>query len=148
MARGKTTEDLSTLQMALVGYQVEKERIEEKIREIQARLKGKAVPSAGVRGAEAGRWQARPERGGAQAHLGGAEEALGRTPQECQGRQGSVNPHAGAGAAANRPRWCRAPGTPTHSAALSVPPSLPPQSIRCGRMPRGSTTLAQSACCV
>ena len=45
MARGKTTEDLSTLQMALVGYQVEKERIEESIREIQARLKGKAVRS-------------------------------------------------------------------------------------------------------
>ena len=45
MARGKTTEDLSTLQMALVGYQIEKERIEEKIGEIQARLKGKTVPS-------------------------------------------------------------------------------------------------------
>jgi hypothetical protein len=45
MARGKTTEDLSTLQMALVGYQFEKERIEEKIREIQARLKGKAAPA-------------------------------------------------------------------------------------------------------
>ena len=46
MARGKSTEDLSTLQMALVGYQVEKGRIEEKIREIQATLKGKAIPSA------------------------------------------------------------------------------------------------------
>ena len=45
MARGKTTEDLSTLQMALVGYQVEKERVREKIREIQVRLKGKAAPS-------------------------------------------------------------------------------------------------------
>jgi len=45
MARGKTTEDLSTLQMALVGYEVEKQRIEEKIGEIQARLKGKTVSS-------------------------------------------------------------------------------------------------------
>ena len=36
MARGNTTEDLSTLQMALVGYEIEKQRIEEKIREIQA----------------------------------------------------------------------------------------------------------------
>lgn len=45
MPRGKTTQDLSTLQMALVGYQVEKERIEEKIRELQAALKGKGVPS-------------------------------------------------------------------------------------------------------
>ena len=32
--------------MALVGYQIEKQRIEEKIREIQARLKGKTVSSA------------------------------------------------------------------------------------------------------
>jgi hypothetical protein len=45
MARGKTTEDLSTLQMALVGYEVEKQRIEAKIREIQARLKGKPASS-------------------------------------------------------------------------------------------------------
>ena len=45
MARGKTTEHLSILQMALVGYEVEKQRIEEKIGEIQARLKGKAVSS-------------------------------------------------------------------------------------------------------
>ena len=36
MARGNTTEDLSTLQMALVGYQIEKQRIEDKIQEIQA----------------------------------------------------------------------------------------------------------------
>ena len=46
MARGNTTQDLSTLQMALVGYDVEKQRIEEKIREIQAQLKGKTVSSS------------------------------------------------------------------------------------------------------
>ena len=46
MARGNTTQDLSTLQMALVGYEVEKQRIEEKIREIQAQLKGKTVSSS------------------------------------------------------------------------------------------------------
>ena len=45
MARGKTTEDLSTLQMALVGYEIEKRRTEEKIGEIQARLKGTTVSS-------------------------------------------------------------------------------------------------------
>jgi hypothetical protein len=45
MARGKITEDRSTLEMALVGYEVEKQRIEEKIGEIHARLKGKAAPS-------------------------------------------------------------------------------------------------------
>ena len=48
MARGKTTKDLSTLQMALVGYEFEKQRIEGKIGEIQAMLKGKAASSAGA----------------------------------------------------------------------------------------------------
>jgi len=43
MARGNSTEDLSTLQMALVGYQLERQRIDTRIQEIQARLKGKAV---------------------------------------------------------------------------------------------------------
>ena len=45
MARGKSTEDLSTLQMALVGYEIEKQRIADKISEIQAKLKGKTVTS-------------------------------------------------------------------------------------------------------
>lgn len=44
MARGKLTEDSSILQMALVGYQVEKEKIEAKISEIEAQLKGKRAP--------------------------------------------------------------------------------------------------------
>ena len=51
MARRQTTEDLSTLQMALVGYQIEKQRIEDKIGEIQAMLKGKAVSSPAAAGA-------------------------------------------------------------------------------------------------
>jgi len=51
MARGKTTEDLTTLQMALVGYQVEKDKIEGKIREIQGLLKGKKIPAVST-GAE------------------------------------------------------------------------------------------------
>ena len=38
--------DIATLQMALVGYQIEKQKIEEKIRDIQAQLKGKYIPSA------------------------------------------------------------------------------------------------------
>jgi hypothetical protein len=41
MARGKNVEDLTTLQMALVGYQIEKQKIDDKIREIQNQLKGK-----------------------------------------------------------------------------------------------------------
>jgi len=45
MARGKTTEDSTILQMALVGYQLEKDKIDAKIKEIQAKLKGKKVPA-------------------------------------------------------------------------------------------------------
>jgi hypothetical protein len=55
MPRGKSTyDDLTTLQMALVGYEIEKQKIDAKIREIQARLKGKRVipPSAVVEGAK------------------------------------------------------------------------------------------------
>ena len=43
MARGRSTQDLATLQMALIGYQVEKQKIEDSIRAIQAQLKGKRV---------------------------------------------------------------------------------------------------------
>jgi hypothetical protein len=42
MAQGKI-EELATLEMALVGYQIEKEKIESRIREIQLELKGKPV---------------------------------------------------------------------------------------------------------
>lgn len=43
MPRGRSSEDLSTLQMALIGYQMEKQKIDERIREIEARLGGKNV---------------------------------------------------------------------------------------------------------
>jgi hypothetical protein len=51
MARGKSTHDLTTLQMALVGYQIEKDKIETKIREIQSALKGRGgmVTASGVK---------------------------------------------------------------------------------------------------
>jgi len=46
MPRGKaSTTDTTTLQMALVGYEIERERIAAKIKEIQAQLTGK--PAAG-----------------------------------------------------------------------------------------------------
>jgi cell division septum initiation protein DivIVA len=48
---------MTTLEMALVGYQLEKQKIEERIREIQARLKGyhsaPASPGAGEKKAAA-----------------------------------------------------------------------------------------------
>jgi hypothetical protein len=37
------------LQMALVGYQIERQKIEEKIREIEAQLGGKKVPQVAER---------------------------------------------------------------------------------------------------
>jgi hypothetical protein len=45
MARGRTTttDDLTTLQMALVGYQLEREKIEIRIKQIQTQLKGKKI---------------------------------------------------------------------------------------------------------
>lgn len=49
MARGRTNEDLTTLQMALVGYQIERQKIEDKIQELQKQLKGSrsaALPAA------------------------------------------------------------------------------------------------------
>jgi hypothetical protein len=47
MARGRS-EDLSTLEMALVGYQIEKDKIDAKIRQIHAQLKGKRVTASGA----------------------------------------------------------------------------------------------------
>ena len=54
MARGRNTQDPTTLQMALVGYQIEKQKIEDKIREIQGQLRGKriALPSDSVNAAK------------------------------------------------------------------------------------------------
>ena len=52
MAKAKYAGDAATVQMALVGYEVEKEKIEKRIREIQALLGGKklkAVSSQAVK---------------------------------------------------------------------------------------------------
>ncbi len=40
MPRGKSKQDPTMLAMALVGYEVEKKKIEERIREIRAQLSG------------------------------------------------------------------------------------------------------------
>ena len=45
MARGKQAEDLTILEMALIGYQVERQKIEDKIGQIRAQLGGKAAPA-------------------------------------------------------------------------------------------------------
>jgi len=47
MPRGKAALDRMTLQMALAGYEIERNKIEEKIRALRAQLKGKsAAPAA------------------------------------------------------------------------------------------------------
>src|SRR5436305_15294765 len=48
MARGINNEDASMLEMALVGYQIERQRIDSKIQDIQSRLRGRraAAPSS------------------------------------------------------------------------------------------------------
>jgi hypothetical protein len=46
MARGRRTQDTTTLRMALIGYEIEKNKIEEKIREVQSAL-GKIPASDG-----------------------------------------------------------------------------------------------------
>jgi hypothetical protein len=52
MSRAQNLDDLTTLQMALVGYQIEKQKIDEKIRAIQAQLKGKRVVAPSATAAE------------------------------------------------------------------------------------------------
>jgi hypothetical protein len=41
MARGRINQDPTILQMALVGYQIELEKIDAKVRELQSLLKGR-----------------------------------------------------------------------------------------------------------
>ena len=55
MPRGRASSDPTMLAMALVGYEIEKQKIEEKIRAIRARLGGgKAARSAAPAPANAG----------------------------------------------------------------------------------------------
>jgi hypothetical protein len=57
MPRGKAksaTPDHTTLQMALVGYEIEKERIAGKIRDVQSQLGGKAAGGGAATKSEAG----------------------------------------------------------------------------------------------
>ena len=48
MARGRSLEESTTLQMALVGYRVERQKIDDQIRRIEAQLKGKRVPLSAI----------------------------------------------------------------------------------------------------
>lgn len=62
MARGLASFDQTTLEMALIGYDIEKEKIQDKIRELRAQFKGaKAKIAAGPRRGAAGRRTLGPE---------------------------------------------------------------------------------------
>ena len=50
MPRGRASSDPTMLAMALVGYELEKQKIEEKIREIRARLGGGKTAGRGASG--------------------------------------------------------------------------------------------------
>jgi hypothetical protein len=43
MTRTRNVEDLGILQMALVGYEVERRKIEDRIRDLQSQIKGKRI---------------------------------------------------------------------------------------------------------
>ena len=53
MPRGKRTEDVVMLQMALIGYLHERERLDSKIQELGARLRGKTTPVGKTKAAKA-----------------------------------------------------------------------------------------------
>lgn len=46
MPRGRSNEDQAMLEMALIGYEHERERLDANIAELQARLKGKSAAPA------------------------------------------------------------------------------------------------------
>ncbi len=53
MARGKgLTDDIATLQMALIGYEIERQKIDAKIKEIQGQIGRRKVRSVDVAGVE------------------------------------------------------------------------------------------------
>ena len=48
MAKGNPVTDVATLQMALVGYEVERQKIDARIAELRAQLKGRRVSIPGA----------------------------------------------------------------------------------------------------
>ena len=93
MARGRSTEDSSMLQMALIGYQVEKQKIEEKIQQINAQLRGKKGSSPSAARGETGRCQTDAQSGGPETYRRRAKETMGRTsPYESPGKRGRLIP--------------------------------------------------------
>ena len=74
MARGRDNQDSTTLEMALVGYQIEKQKIEDKIREIQGRLKGKRVATPSAAGGNSASGVKRVLSAGARRRIAAAQK--------------------------------------------------------------------------
>ena len=86
MARGKNVEDSTTLEMAIVGYQLEKEKIETKIRDLQSQLKGKrSAQSSGAADKKGEREESSQSRS-PPAYRGSPEKTLGGASQARSGR--------------------------------------------------------------
>jgi cell division septum initiation protein DivIVA len=68
----RISHDAGLLQAALYGYQVEKEKIEARIHDLQAQLKGKKTPAASAKTAKAG--GKRKMSAAARARIGAAQK--------------------------------------------------------------------------
>jgi hypothetical protein len=76
MPRGRSSSDATTLAMALVGYELEKQKIEERIREIRAHLgvrKAGGRAAAPAAGKAAGRRKRRPLSASARRRIAAAQ---------------------------------------------------------------------------
>jgi hypothetical protein len=62
MPRGRSSQDITTLQMALVGYQIERQKIDDKIRELESQLKGRRALTSPNGGAPAAKKAPRAKR--------------------------------------------------------------------------------------
>ena len=74
MPRGRSIEDVSMLEMALVGFQIEKQRIESRIQEIQSQLRGKRAAAASSDGADSKPTVRRELSAGARKRIAAAQK--------------------------------------------------------------------------
>jgi len=88
MPRGKSAEDLTTLQMALVGYRYEREKIDDKIRQIEAQLKGRKIPAAGTEGAAKAKARRRPLSAAARKRIAAAQRKRWAEHRKMKAAQG------------------------------------------------------------
>ena len=74
MARGKRVEDVATIQMALVGYEIEKQKIDDKIRQLRSQLRGQRAASPAVAAEKKGPGRRRPLSAAARKRIAAAQK--------------------------------------------------------------------------